>query len=923
MNDWGPGNHAATTLHRVHAYLQPHQAELTAMLDQPGASGVGLARRHADIMDGLLVGLHAAACATVQEKRCALPPMLFAAVGGYGRKLLGLKSDLDIRFLTKSSPDRVQPFVEAMLYPLWDAGIGIGHQVVTIADMVATAKHDLPTATTLLDWRFIAGDVELGRSLEERAAGGIFEEGELPAFMGRLGAEVSERHRRFGNSVYLLEPDVKSGAGGLRDLDVGLWAAQARWRVRDLAELVRLGVLVAGEAEEIHRAADFLWTVRNHLHKRAGRRIDRLTFEGQEIIARAMGYGARVAESQPPPAATLPEPSLCKSAYDVHVSGPMVEAFMSDYYRHARAITKACEQLIARATPHVGHRVPRQQDLGHGLRAFDGQVTFADPKQIIAEPALVLRLYATAVARGLPVLPFARDTVARAASDPGFCSALRADEEAAALFVSLVCTARETRFRDGSVLAELHDVGLLLAMIPEFAPVVGRVHHDVYHVYTVDVHSVAAVDQLLALMRGDLLKTFPLACHLAAEVSRPELLCLVALLHDVGKTIGRADHAERGAEMARVILSRLGFSSDDVEDGAHLILHHLLMYVTAARRDIEDPATIARFADQVGGREALRDLYLLTVVDVSTTSPTSMTKWKSRMLDALFGATDAALSGSPLSDIGRLAHVRAQVEALWGASSNREFLQGFLDTMPPRYLLTSTPAEIVAHAQVALGVQDEPINAALVPSRHPDVAELCIVTNDRVAEICVVTPDRPGLLAAISAAIVASRLEVYAAQVNSRRLPEGGVQAVDIFWVRDRAGGLEGVERALPKLSSDLRSVLSGAVAAEELAKRPSPSPWSERSAPMVLTDVAIDNHVSSEHTVIEVVTKDRPGLLFTLAEAMHQLGLSIALAKIDTEGNRVADVFYVTEFDGRKLDTQPRVAEVRTGLLTALGALP
>jgi [protein-PII] uridylyltransferase len=243
--------------------------------------------------------------------------------------------------------------------------------------------------------------------------------------------------------------------------------------------------------------------------------------------------------------------------------------------------------------------------------------------------------------------------------------------------------------------------------------------------------------------------------------------------------------------------------------------------------------------------------------------------------------------------------------------------------MPPRYLLTSTPAEIVAHARVALGVRDEPVNAALVPSRHADVAELCIVTNDRVAEICVVTPDRPGLLAAISAAIVASRLEVYAADVHSRRLPDGGVQAVDIFWVRDRASGLEGVERALPKLASDLRSVLSGAVTPEELAKRPSPSPWSERPAPLVLTDVAIAHHVSSRHTVIEVVTKDRPGLLFTLAEAMHKLGLSIALAKIDTEGNRVADVFYVTEIDGRKLDTQERTAEVRASLLATLQALP
>jgi [protein-PII] uridylyltransferase len=891
----------------VRSYLERHRSELWEMLDREGSSGIELARRHAHVMDGLLTMLYPAACAKLDQKRRPAR-VLMAAVGGYGRQTLGLKSDLDIRFLT-TEPERIRPLAEALVYPLWDAGASIGHQIITVSDVLATAKQDLPTATALLDWRPLAGDMDLGREIQERAAGSVFEEGELPNFMRRLETEASERHRRFGDSLYLLEPDVKSGAGGLRDLDLALWAGRARWRAAELAELVRLGVLVAGEASEIHRAADFLWAVRNHLHKLAGRRSDRLSFEAQDVVARAMGYAGRVAASSDTP--------------EDQVAGLMIEAFMSDYYRHARVITRAREQLIARATPHVGRRPPRQLDLGQGLRAFDGQVTFADPKQLAAEPALALRLYVTSVARDMPVLPFARDVVARAAAEPEFATALRADREAASLFVRLVCTARETRFKNGSVLAELHDVGLLVAMVPEFAPVVGRVHHDIYHVYTVDVHSVAAVDRLRSMIRGDIIKDHPLACRLAAEVARPEVLFLATLLHDVGKGVGHRDHSRRGAEMARGILTRLGLSPEDVDDACDLILHHLRMYVTAARRDIEDPATIAEFAQEVRGREGLRNLYLLTVADVSTTSPTSMTRWKSRMLDALFGATDAMLSGSGLSDAGRISHVRDEVKALWGSPAHLQFLEEFLDTMPRRYLLSNTPAEIVAHTRVALAVQDGPVNAALVPSRHPDVAELCIVTSERTAELCVVTHDRPGLLAAIASAIVANRLEVHAAHIHSRRLANGSVQAVDLFWVRDRASGLEGVERALPKLASDLRSVVTGAVTPREMAKRPRPSPWSERPAPSVSTDVSIDNLVSSRHTVIEVVTKDRPGLLFALAEVMHDLGLTIAVAKIDTEGNRVADVFYVTETDGRKLDTKERLAEVRDGLLRALRALP
>jgi [protein-PII] uridylyltransferase len=322
----------------------------------------------------------------------------------------------------------------------------------------------------------------------------------------------------------------------------------------------------------------------------------------------------------------------------------------------------------------------------------------------------------------------------------------------------------------------------------------------------------------------------------------------------------------------------------------------------------------------VHGREGLRNLYLLTVADISTTSPTSMTKWKARMLDELFLAADRLLSGNDTSDAARLSRVRQEARQSASPELDPAFLDEYMNTMPERYLLANTPGEIAAHAEVALRARRSAVTAALVPSRHPDVAELCVVVGEKSPEpgLCVVTKDRPGLLAAITAAIATNGFEVHAAQIYSRALPDGGVQAVDLFFVRSQVADGQGVEDKLPKLESDLRRVLGGDVTPRELAKRRSSSRWSERPSPVVTTEVVIDNRASSRYTVIEVLTKDRPGVLFALAEALHQLGSTISIAKINTEGTKVVDVFYVTTEDGEKLDME-RAEITRRGLLAAL----
>jgi [protein-PII] uridylyltransferase len=578
--------------------------------------------------------------------------------------------------------------------------------------------------------------------------------------------------------------------------------------------------------------------------------------------------------------------------------------------------------LLLRATPPRRRGRPVEVDLGNGLRLFDGQVT-VDPARLADDPALALRAYAACVQKKAPILPFARDTIARAAADADWATKLRATPEAARLFVELLCTVPEVPLKRGSIAGELHEVGLLLAMIPEFAPVTGRVHHDVYHVYTVDVHSVAAVDALRALCRGENAHDRPLASRLAAEIARPAPLFLATLLHDVGKGYpdasgSRKNHSVTGAELCDTILPRLGISADDAAEVRALVRDHLVMYHVATRRDLDDPSTTKDFCAQLRGREGLRDLYLLTVCDLTTTSPTAMTSWKARMLDELYFASDASFGGEDAFDVARTQRVKDAALSVW--QGKRTDLGAFLASMPERYLLSNAPEAICAHARVALDRAHErrAVHAAIVPSRHPDVSELCVVAEDA-----------PGLLARIAAAITASRLEVLGAQVYSRRvgtsssavLGAGASEAVDLFWVRDARGSSGGVTQALPRLVRDLESLCTGARSADELLRERigTASPWRERPSPAVLSEVVLDDRASPGHTVVEVFAKDRPGLLYSLARAMHDLGLSIALSKINTEGTKVADVFYVNELDGSKVAPGARFKAVREALLRAV----
>lgn len=564
------------------------------------------------------------------------------------------------------------------------------------------------------------------------------------------------------------------------------------------------------------------------------------------------------------------------------------------------------ETVLARAAPPPRRR-PSEVRIEGELKITNGAVSIIHPASLDAEPAIALRVYDEAVRRRLPVYQFARDAISRAASLPSFAERLRASPEAARSFVRLCATAQRPRFRSDSVLGELHDVGLLVAMIPEFAPVIGRVHHDLYHVLTVDAHSVACVARLAALCRGELAAEFPLASRLAAELSRPTVLFFACLLHDVGKDLGGRGHAPRGHALAGVILSRLGVAAGDVAEVQHLVLHHLRMYHVATKRDVDDPATLAELCADVHGREGLRELYLLTVCDVSTTSPGAMTTWKARMLDELYVAADRWLEhGASQAERTDLEGRRARVRAVWGRRSR--FIDHFLKAMPDRYLYANEPEAVVRHAAFA----------AEAGEREPAVGVLG--SDGTHLEIGFVARDRPGLLALITASLAAARLSVLSAQVHSWVDPRGEPRVLDLFWVRPAGEG--GADGLAERLERDLVDLLAGERVATELVEaRRRAGGIGERPAPDVTPEVLVDNRASARHTLIEVTARDRLGVLFWLAHTLQEAGLDIALAKINTEGHCVADVFYVSEADGSKLDPA-RAEEVKARILAVVSGL-
>jgi [protein-PII] uridylyltransferase len=849
-------------------------------------SGLAATRWLAALTDGVIGAIHAYTLAMVPAEPAntrAEPALALIATGGYGRGVLAPYSDIDLLFLSDAPlGPQGRRQVEFMLYLLWDLGLKVGHAMRTVGECIEDAKGDVTIQTALIDARYLAGERTVHEGFDAAFAAFRKQSG-LAAFLAAKRAERAARHARYGESPFLVEPHVKEGRGGLRDLQTLYWLARHAFGVQRMPELVGQdspggGLLTPQEARAIRRAWNFLWTVRFHLHYVTGRAEERLTFDLQPVVGARMGYTR-------------------------HGVQDGVERFMKHLFLTARDVvrlTRLLEPAIERAALGPPAVLPAGDAAlaQTGIALADGKVLFAPDRVVEQDPAIVLRLVRAARDRGLEVHPLAFRALVRNAR---YAVRLRGDLAASAIFLDILCGKDAARW-----LRTLNEVGFISRFIPDWARIVGLMQFDTYHVFTVEEHTIEALGVLTQLERGDLAEVAPVASELIGQVQSRRALFVAVLLHDIAKGRG-GDHSELGAEVALEVCPKLGLTPEETETVSWLVLNHLLISQTAFKRDIDDPKTILDIAETVQSPERLRLLLVLTVADMRAVGPKVWNGWKATLLRELYWRVAEVLAGGlsvPERDT-RVARARSAAAALLDGMPKPE-LNRYLSLGYPGYWLSFDPETHARHARMIQEAERE--NAPLtVRSR--------VLESRAVTEVTVYVTDHPGLFSRIAGALAVAGASIVDARIHT--MTNG--MALDNFWVQDAAGGAFDAPHRLARLAVLIEQSLSGRLQLEvEIGKlRREPA---RLRAVQIPPRVVVDNHASNSHTVIEVNGRDRPGLLHDVTAAISDQGLQIGSAHITTYGVRAVDVFYVKDVFGLKVENERKLGTLRGALLAALG---
>jgi [protein-PII] uridylyltransferase len=836
-----------------------------------GASGEESVRGHAAFMDAVLRLLFRLADAEAQTHG-ARTPVVLVALGGYGRGELHPSSDIDLMLVHHGE---VTPYVQRMaqeiLYTLWDLGLRVGHACRSLADCLALARTDLPSRTSMQAARLLAGDRRLFARLQKTLRTEV-DRTDYADFLRQTLAERDERYRKHGGSVYVQEPNVKESAGGLRDVHTALWLAYTKFGARSLQELEDKRLLTQKERAATDQALTFLWRVRNELHFLTGAKQDVLDRELQGRIAKSFGYETDAVRLD-------------------------VESFMRDYYRHARTIHRVSARLIARCSEglarrhSVGRRM-RGAALADGLVVYDGRLHLAEPGALQKDPARILRVFWHAQQLGCELdvdLERALEEAAPVLEEEPW----RASPELRAVFLSIL----RAWGRVATTLRRMHDTGVLGAYLPEFGALTCLVQYDHYHRFTVDQHSLLAVEVLEGLGPGQGPGSDELA-QLCAELERPELLMLGILLHDIGKALG-SGHAAKGVPLVKTLTRRLNLDADDAATVEFLVEHHLLLSHTAERRDLEDPKTVERFAAIVRYPAWLTMLYLLTCADIRAVGPGVWNPWRGALLRELFARSRTRLAGRFPKPPRRAAVALRIVQAL-ADSSYATAAAAHLQAMSDRYVRTTSPQRMAAHLRLIDRLREEPVVSELF--HYPELG---------ASDFVVVTRDVPRLFALIAGTLAAHDVNILAAQIETRA---DGL-AVDTFHVNDPTGDPVLDEARWERVAGDLRRALAGEASVEQL--------FATRRRPVAAgagpVSVAVDNSISDTHTVVEVKAPDRVGLLYLVTRAFADEGVNIATAKIATDRDQALDVFYVTDAARGRIEAPARLDALREAIVRAL----
>jgi [protein-PII] uridylyltransferase len=864
-NGSDPVAQRARALDLIHAALFRGRMIAQDRLEE-GADGLDTARLLSSVMDEALAALYD--FTVVHIFRAHNPTeaerMAVMAVGGYGRGVLAPSSDVDLLFVRNYKQTAwAESVIEYMLYALWDMGLKVGHAFRTIDECIKLSKEDVTIRTAILDRRLLFGDKGLAEKLSERFQKDVVV-GQGAEFVAAKLAERDARHEREGGSRYRVEPNVKDGKGGLRDLQTLYWLAKYIHGGDALAEVLDNSAFTPADKAVYMREARFLWTVRFHLHFLTGRPEERLSFDLQPEMAARMGYTARGNVTS-------------------------VERFMKRYFLAAKevgALTRIlCAKLEAEEKKRPGGRTPffpqpAAKPLKEAGFALDqGRLTVTDTHMFETDPRNLLRLFALATERDIDIHPEAMTAARRSLG--ALTREMRYDPQARALFFDVIAG----RQHPGRVLALMNEAGVLGRFVPEFGRIVGQTQFNMYHHFTVDEHTLKAVETIHDIEAGKFGDAHPLSTELFPKIQNRRALYLAMLLHDTGKGIG--DQQVEGAKVARNAAIRLGLPPGEAELVSWLVGNHLEMSDTAQRRDISDPQTISRFAEKVGNLERLRLLVVLTVADIRAVGPGVWNGWKGQLLRDLYFATEAALRGGRTDE----ASVRSQLADRAAAARAALMAQSGecpgLTSVEDAYWISFTDEAHARHAAAlkAGGDQSVIVSASADPARS-------------ATEILISAPDRAGLFADLCGAMSAAGANVAAAHLYE----SGEARVLDVFDVQDARGAPLGTDhpQALQRLLDDLRVAAVGG----DQVKRPSkPQAPSRRHAAFIIAPtVEIDRSVSAGRTLIEVSGRDRPGLLYDIARELVAAGLSIRSAHVGAYGERVHDVFYVTPLDGGEM---------------------
>ncbi len=859
--------------------LASGRAEIARRLAEHPSRGLEAAAAGAFLTDQILrllwdfttERLHPNANPTAAER------MTLIAVGGYGRGEMAPHSDIDIGFLT---PWKVtgwsEQVIESMLYSLWDMRLKVGHSSRSLDEMVRQAKGDVTVCTALLEARYVWGDTDL----YEEAAKRFKAELQADKARGFITAKLEERnarHKKMGDSRYVVEPNVKEGKGGLRDLHTLFWIGKFAYNVGEPAQLVEAGLLTPAEYRQFRRAENFLWAVRCQLHLITNRPEDRLTFDVQREIAERMRFADR--------------PGMSK-----------VERFMRYYFLQAKVVGDLTGVFLAHLDEKFAARGRRFgfPALWRGRRKLKGFVMergrLALPRDTYfrEDPVRLIELFALADQHELEIHPLAMRAAAR---DAKLVDDVRTDPRANALFLDVLTSPRDPE----TVLRWMNEAGVFGRFVPDFGRVVAQMQFDMYHHYTVDEHSIRAIGLLSRIEKGQLKEDHPLASGILHQLASRRALYVAVLLHDIAK--GRSgDHSILGAEVAERLCPRLGLTAGETEMVAWLVRWHLLMSATAFKRDLADFKTILDFTAQVQSAERLRMLLALTVVDIRAVGPGVWNGWKRQLLGNLYEAAEEVLRLGH-KQRGRTERIAAKQDELaetlgWDEARMAAFKKRFTES----YWIAE-PVDVLARNAVMVAQAG---NATL----HVEAQ----VYPDRGATLVTVyASDHPGLFYRIAGAIHVAGGNIIDARIHTTR--DG--MALDNFLVQDPFGQPFDEEARLTRLKTGIADALANRARLSERLKTKALVRL-RADAFSIEPNVFIDNKASNRFTVIEVNARDRPALLYSLANALFQSKVTIHSAHVATYGERAVDTFYLTDLIGDKITATSRLKSIERRLLEA-----